>query len=111
MPGSISKFDNKTYLAWQDTAKCLNGVDESYDILKKKIIGRTKSFCFSSIPPGNALHITVGRFIFISGYDRKEPANFQFTFPSPRPGARASVGILNDARTDGLLAQSRDSPV
>lgn len=53
MPDSISKLDSDTLLAWQDTAKDFNGVDESHDILaKKKIHWVDKKFLFFFDTPG-----------------------------------------------------------
>lgn len=62
--------------------------------LKKRSLGGQKFLFFFDTPGKRAAYNGGTVHLHIPGYDRKEPANFRFTFPSPRPGARASVGTL-----------------
>lgn len=78
MPSSISKF-HKTWLAQKDTTRSALVASSSHMTFLKRSLGGQKVFVFSSIPPGNALHTTVGRFIFTYRVTTaRNPRDFSF---------------------------------
>lgn len=80
--------------------------------LKKKDHWADKKFLFFFDTPGKRAAYNGGT-VHLHTYQvttARNPRIFNLPFRAHDP-ARASVGTLNDARTDGLLVQGRDSPV
>lgn len=86
----------------QDTTKCLDGVVDSYDILKKDHWA-DKKFLFFFDTPGKRAAYNGGTVHLhkTSNHDRKEPAKSSIHISESTTRRARVCGTQDDARTDG----------